>query len=1492
MVDTGATYSVLNKRLGPLSDTMVQVVGATGKLEKQPFLQPLNLRFGGKQLDHQFLYMPNCPTPLLGRDLLSRLNVKIIFEEGRVKLEIPEEQIAGLFVIKEVDAFPIPEEIEQAVVPWVWESGVPGKSKAAQPVKVELKEGAQPVRVKQYPLKLEARRGVAPLIKQFLAQGILQECESEYNTPIFPVRKPNGKYRLVQDLRAINEIVKDIHPVVANPYTLLTSVSEEFKWFSVIDLKDAFFCIPLAVESRKYFAFEWEDPDFGRKKQLTWARLPQGYRHSPTIFGKQLAKELEVWKTTQVTISPSLYIILQYVDDIFLATKERETCVELTIKLLNMLGQAGYRVSKEKAQLLKNSVIYLGCEITQGQRRLGVNRIEAICAIPLPRNHQELRSFLGMVGWCRLWIMNFGLLAKPLYEALKQHQLEWTTQRKKAFQELKQALKEAPALGLPDLTKEFQLYVNERQKLALGVLTQKVGSWKRPVGYFSKQLDSVSSGWPSCLRAVAATIILIQEARKLTLGVKMTVFVPHMVMAVLEQKGGHWLSSNRMLQYQAILREQDDIEIRTTNHVNPAEFLRSDQEAGELVHDCVEVIEQVYASRPDLKDEPLEEPEWELYTDGSSFVENGTRYAGYAVVTLDQVIEAKALLPGTSAQKAEVIGLTRALYLSKDKRVNIWTDSKYAFGVVHVHGALWKERGLLNSQGAHIKHQEEVLQLLDAVHSPKAVAVIHVRGHQTAEGDIYRGNRFADVTARQVAREIWTQMALVPKYIAVEQTAHTGEPCSRHPAWGPGVRQEVDHGPATGIMERTPPGDDDNLHGGEGPGDGCLDPLHQGEEGTAPMGNPDGVSDSDDLPRKAAFLIILLLVIMRLVPVQGSTLVQAEETKITGMDVQLTCVILDSQKVEAGEVIAIWQRGAEGSRGKKGVGWDQNKQQGNTVLNPTKVTTNDTGEYWCWAAKDAWGRHDRMMLSLQRHGRRSRREVNNTIERSAEQENLVVGLIRDFGIMQNVTKITACLPLPQAAGEPIPWGIIPVTKMPESFKNVSWSCQLVPKPVEVWKDLCMTVRVMTKEECEKKPTYYGWIQNTGKCLIATPIDEPCNTVRIKTKSQRNEMSCQNVTQNFDTWKSWKTLWGPSVLEHYSYLGKVQWCIQWSGVKNQSHYRAITMSTSSREFRPQKEDWNCTEVFTCDTPEDRIGLVPVKMALKWGCECRGYDHTVTQESMNGPIDCRYTAVHSPGNLVWVLGHGQWTTHLPLDGSVTQITLGVPTLCPYWKQNKLTQKERLKKRESSLEEQWHEPGSGVKFGWILESLFPQVATYRNREMLDNLLGQTERLAAATKKGFKDLNLQLQAASRMTLQNRMALDLLLLKEHGVCGYLSRNIDHCCVHIPNVTLEVEKDISQLAEVETKTEEIKREAQHNWIGAVFDSLGLHLSGWITSAIQYVLMFLVFLVTTWIVYRCLLGVIERERKRSIRLLKAMTRGRQNEERSPPCYEDTTVNTVS
>ena len=101
--------------------------------------------------------------------------------------------------------------------------------------------------------------------------------------------------------------------------------------------------------------------------------------------------------------------------------------------------------------------------------------------------------------------------------------------------------------------------------------------------------------------------------------------------------------------------------------------------------------------REGLSEDPLTNPEEIWYTDGSSFVLDGKRRARYAVVSNFETIEAKSLLPGTSAQLAELIALTRALELGKGKREVIYTDSKYAFLVLHAHAAIWKERGHLTT---------------------------------------------------------------------------------------------------------------------------------------------------------------------------------------------------------------------------------------------------------------------------------------------------------------------------------------------------------------------------------------------------------------------------------------------------------------------------------------------------------------------------------------------------------------------------------------------------------------------------------------------------------------------------------------------------------------------------------------------------------------------------------------------------------------------------
>jgi ribonuclease HI len=140
-------------------------------------------------------------------------------------------------------------------------------------------------------------------------------------------------------------------------------------------------------------------------------------------------------------------------------------------------------------------------------------------------------------------------------------------------------------------------------------------------------------------------------------------------------------------------------------------------------------MDEVFSSQPDLTDQLISHPDVEYFTDGSSFVQDSTRFAGYAEVILNAVTEAHLLLVRTSAQKAELIVLMQVLQLAAGMWANIYTDSKYTFITSHVHGTLDKERGLINLTRKNVKYGQGILELLEAVWTPKRVAVMHCQGH-------------------------------------------------------------------------------------------------------------------------------------------------------------------------------------------------------------------------------------------------------------------------------------------------------------------------------------------------------------------------------------------------------------------------------------------------------------------------------------------------------------------------------------------------------------------------------------------------------------------------------------------------------------------------------------------------------------------------------------------------------------------------------------------
>jgi hypothetical protein len=92
----------------------------------------------------------------------------------------------------------------------------------------------------------------------------------------------------VQDLREVNKRVEDIYPTVPNPYTLLRSLPPDRQIYTALDLKDAFFSIPLYKNSQILFAFEWKDLENVISRQLTWMRLPHRFFffNRPTVAGE------------------------------------------------------------------------------------------------------------------------------------------------------------------------------------------------------------------------------------------------------------------------------------------------------------------------------------------------------------------------------------------------------------------------------------------------------------------------------------------------------------------------------------------------------------------------------------------------------------------------------------------------------------------------------------------------------------------------------------------------------------------------------------------------------------------------------------------------------------------------------------------------------------------------------------------------------------------------------------------------------------------------------------------------------------------------------------------------------------------------------------------------------------------------------------------------------------------------------------------------------
>ena len=148
-------------------------------------------------------------------------------------------------------------------------------------------------------------------------------------------------------------------------------------------------------------------------------------------------------------------MVLQYVEGLLLCAETEEACSGASEDFFNFLAGCTYKASREMAQLCQQSVRYLGLIISEGTRAIGPEKIKPVLNYPLPMTLRQLRRFLGITGYCHIWIPGYGELARPLYKLIAETQqaqtdkLLWSPDTQKAFKVLQTALLQAPALSLP-----------------------------------------------------------------------------------------------------------------------------------------------------------------------------------------------------------------------------------------------------------------------------------------------------------------------------------------------------------------------------------------------------------------------------------------------------------------------------------------------------------------------------------------------------------------------------------------------------------------------------------------------------------------------------------------------------------------------------------------------------------------------------------------------------------------------------------------------------------------------------------------------------------------------------------------------------------------------------------------------------------------------------------------------------------------------------------
>ncbi|XP_028780228.1 uncharacterized protein LOC114736538 [Neltuma alba] len=225
--------------------------------------------------------------------------------------------------------------------------------------------------------------------------------------------------------------------------------------------------------------------------------------------------------------------VLVFFDDILVYSSSAQQHLEHLQVVLQILQKHSFYANAKKCFLGQTRIDYLGHIVTRNGVEVVPEKIAAIISWPSPSNVKELRGFLGLTGYYRRFVKNYGLIARPLTELTKKNAFSWSGRAQSAFDALKEALTTAPVLRLPDFNLPFMIECDASMDGIGAVLIQE----GHPIAYFSKGF-SISNRFKSAYdRELLALVLAIQKWKHYLLGHHFTIQTDHCSLKhLLEQK--------------------------------------------------------------------------------------------------------------------------------------------------------------------------------------------------------------------------------------------------------------------------------------------------------------------------------------------------------------------------------------------------------------------------------------------------------------------------------------------------------------------------------------------------------------------------------------------------------------------------------------------------------------------------------------------------------------------------------------------------------------------------------------------------------------------------------------------------------------------------------------------------------------------------------------------------------------------------------------------